>query len=322
MKKIRMKKSVFVTTILATSLVFGSVGAYSATGLQKITAQLNHDIQFKLNGSAWTPRNTDGSRITPITYNGTTYLPARAIADAVGTEVGWNGSTKTISIGEGSTGGSTGAVSGSQSGTSAGSSAGSSASPSTGTAPAGTSKNKGSLSDPIAIGTSYTYTDTYSYKPEVNGSYGATYTITLNKVASLSADGFKKLGLTSPDNFDEVDYKLVTLTMKISNAWFKAGSEETDMYLSMFRPSIWGTRAVDNSSSVIGVQDYGFDGSLSSNNSDQTVGVKVAPGQKKSYEVTGKAIVGVPKGQQSVLAFRKTTPDLEYEESFIYYSLK
>ncbi|PZD93108.1 hypothetical protein DNH61_25360 [Paenibacillus sambharensis] len=104
MKKfIEMKKSVFVASVLATSLVCGAVGAFGATGLQKITAYLNHDIKFELNGSSWTPRNADGSKVTPITYDGTTYLPARAVADAVGTEIGWSNPTKTMFIGQGAT---------------------------------------------------------------------------------------------------------------------------------------------------------------------------------------------------------------------------
>ncbi|CAM4443484.1 stalk domain-containing protein [Paenibacillus tarimensis] len=102
MKKfIEMKKSVFVTSVLATSLVFGAVGAFGATGLQKITAYLNHDIKFELNGSSWTPLNADGSKATPITYDGNTYLPARAVAEAVGTEIGWSSPTKTVFIGQG-----------------------------------------------------------------------------------------------------------------------------------------------------------------------------------------------------------------------------
>ncbi|PZD93105.1 hypothetical protein DNH61_25345 [Paenibacillus sambharensis] len=320
MKKIRMKKSAFAATLVATSLVFGAVGAFGATGLQKITAYLNHDIKFNLNSSVWTPRSADGSKITPITYEGTTYLPARAIADAVGTDIGWNGSTKTISIGEGAAdaeaGSSTGAVTGTPTTPSTGTTTG------TTTGSTAASKNKGSLSDPIALGTSYTYTDKSDYKPEKNGSYGATYTITVHKAAPITSAGFEALGLKQPDNTDEVNYMLVDLTIKIADAWFKAGTDAKDMYLNIYRPNIWGTRSTDGTESVIGSNDLGFEGSLYTKEREQTVGIKVAPGEKKSYEVTGQAIVGVPKDKPGLLAFRKQAQGIEYNDSFIYFKLK
>ena len=34
----------------------------------------------------------------PFTYEGTTYLPIRAVAEAVGMEVGWDGATKTVTL--------------------------------------------------------------------------------------------------------------------------------------------------------------------------------------------------------------------------------
>lgn len=46
----------------------------------------------------------DGQQIStskePFTYEGTTYLPVRAVAEAVGKDVSWDGATKTVYIGE------------------------------------------------------------------------------------------------------------------------------------------------------------------------------------------------------------------------------
>ena len=36
----------------------------------------------------------------PFIYNGTTYLPVRAVGEALGKQVGWDGKTKTVYIGE------------------------------------------------------------------------------------------------------------------------------------------------------------------------------------------------------------------------------
>jgi len=42
------------------------------------------------------PRETDGSRVYPLSYNDRTYIPARFIAEAVGLEVSWDGATQTV----------------------------------------------------------------------------------------------------------------------------------------------------------------------------------------------------------------------------------
>lgn len=46
----------------------------------------------------------DGKQLStskePFTYNGTTYLPVRAVAEAVGKDVTWDGTTKTVYLGE------------------------------------------------------------------------------------------------------------------------------------------------------------------------------------------------------------------------------
>nr|DAR16798.1 MAG TPA: Host cell surface-exposed lipoprotein [Caudoviricetes sp.] len=49
----------------------------------------------------------DGKQLStnkePFTYEGTTYLPVRAVAEAVGKDVSWDGATKTVYIGAKST---------------------------------------------------------------------------------------------------------------------------------------------------------------------------------------------------------------------------
>lgn len=41
----------------------------------------------------------------PFTYEGTTYLPIRAVAEAVGMDVNWDGTTKTVTLNNGNSGG-------------------------------------------------------------------------------------------------------------------------------------------------------------------------------------------------------------------------
>ncbi len=72
----------------------------AAPAVQTITASLANDFKFTLNGEAWTPKDADGSTMAPIVYNDRTYLPARAIAEALGITVGWDAETRTVILGE------------------------------------------------------------------------------------------------------------------------------------------------------------------------------------------------------------------------------
>lgn len=89
-----MKRKTIISIILSAILVSSVSIGLAAEKLTTITAQLNHSIKINLNGQSWTPKDP------PITYNGTTYLPVRAVAEAVGLNVGWDATTQTISIGE------------------------------------------------------------------------------------------------------------------------------------------------------------------------------------------------------------------------------
>ncbi|MHA7963727.1 stalk domain-containing protein [Paenibacillus sp. CAU 1782] len=97
-----MKKKLLVTLAAgALILTSAAAGAYGATNLQAIKANLNLGLQFKLNGESWIPKDAKGKNVYPITYNGTTYLPIRSAGEALGVEVGWEASNNTVWLGEG-----------------------------------------------------------------------------------------------------------------------------------------------------------------------------------------------------------------------------
>lgn len=87
--------------MLAVVMLFAfTAGVVAAPAVQQITATLATDFKFTLNGNAWTPQNEDGSDMYPLVYEGRTYLPARAIANALGVKVGWDADTRTVILGE------------------------------------------------------------------------------------------------------------------------------------------------------------------------------------------------------------------------------
>ncbi|OBZ14501.1 hypothetical protein A8L34_11250 [Bacillus sp. FJAT-27264] len=94
----QIKKSVFVSSLVVSGLVFGAIGVGASNGIQKIQAALNSNIKFIVNGSSWTPKDNNGQKLSALVYNGTTYLPLRSTAEALGVELGWNNATQTITL--------------------------------------------------------------------------------------------------------------------------------------------------------------------------------------------------------------------------------
>ena len=66
---------------------------------QTIAIEYN-DIKVTLDGKPVELKDAAGKTVEPFTYNGTTYLPVRAVADLLGVSVKWDGATNTIYLGE------------------------------------------------------------------------------------------------------------------------------------------------------------------------------------------------------------------------------
>ncbi|SEK86512.1 stalk domain-containing protein [Paenibacillus sp. OK003] len=110
-----MKNKKWMLTAGVFSMVLtGSAGVYAGTQLETIKAYLNHGLGIEVNGQKFTPTGDQGKKLVPITYQGSTYLPVRSIADALNTEVTYDSKTNKISIG--STSSSSGSSSTSNSG--------------------------------------------------------------------------------------------------------------------------------------------------------------------------------------------------------------
>lgn len=77
----------FIFGILATILVFSLIGTASAT-LEKKTIDVDYkNLKVKLDGEFLSLTDANGQTVEPFAYNGTTYLPVRAIANALGLDV-------------------------------------------------------------------------------------------------------------------------------------------------------------------------------------------------------------------------------------------
>lgn len=86
----------FISGCIVTATVAGLIGTAAAT-IGKKTATLDYnDIKVTLNGQQVNMVNANGGAVEPFAINGTTYLPVRAIADALGLEVEWDQETTTV----------------------------------------------------------------------------------------------------------------------------------------------------------------------------------------------------------------------------------
>ena len=81
--------------IALTSFAAGAVGK----GLvEKIEAELRGDFTVVIDGKVQTFRDVNGKKVDPVLYDGTTYLPVRAIGEMMGKTVYWYQDEKRIEL--------------------------------------------------------------------------------------------------------------------------------------------------------------------------------------------------------------------------------
>jgi hypothetical protein len=96
------KKTIIATTLLLSSVftVGAFTGASAESNLKEITAFINNSINIKLNGNEYVPTDNKGNKLSPIIYNGNSYLPVRSLSQTLGVAVKYDESTSTIILGE------------------------------------------------------------------------------------------------------------------------------------------------------------------------------------------------------------------------------
>ena len=91
-----MKKKRMVAILVAVSLISVFAGAAAGSLITEIRAELRHDFRIVIDGEEKTFKNVNGEKVYPILYDGTTYLPIRAVGEMMGKTVYWYEDDKLI----------------------------------------------------------------------------------------------------------------------------------------------------------------------------------------------------------------------------------
>lgn len=96
-----MKKTFkgYLLGFLSAVILVGGITAFAAntTTLYNVLA---NGIKIVVDGRKINPKDANGNTVEPIIYNGTTYLPVRAVGDALGKAVYWDGPNYTVYLGD------------------------------------------------------------------------------------------------------------------------------------------------------------------------------------------------------------------------------
>ena len=86
----------FFAGMITMLLIISTIGTAGAT-YGRVQKSLEYrDIGVTLNGVKLNLRDAKGNSVEPFMFDGTNYLPVRALAEALGLSVAWDGATNTV----------------------------------------------------------------------------------------------------------------------------------------------------------------------------------------------------------------------------------
>ncbi|MBQ9314330.1 MAG: copper amine oxidase N-terminal domain-containing protein [Clostridia bacterium] len=86
--------------ILVLCFILG-LSSFCFAASENVTVLINKQVKVSFNEELQEFQNVKGDRVYPITFEGTTYLPIRAISSLFGSEIKWDGETNSVYLGEG-----------------------------------------------------------------------------------------------------------------------------------------------------------------------------------------------------------------------------
>lgn len=92
-------KGILIGMVIMLVFTMGTSTSWAKDVRENILVSYSN-IKIMVNGVKLDPRDGNGQPVEPFIYNGTTYLPVRAVAESVGMEVNWDGTTQTVLLNE------------------------------------------------------------------------------------------------------------------------------------------------------------------------------------------------------------------------------
>lgn len=87
-----------ILTGIIIGLLFSNLFVFAENATKQINA-VYRNIKLVVDGATVEPKDSNGNAVEPFIFNGTTYLPVRAVGEAFDKEVEWDGDTNTVYIG-------------------------------------------------------------------------------------------------------------------------------------------------------------------------------------------------------------------------------
>lgn len=97
-----MKKEIkgFFAGVLIVIIVFTIILTVLAKPAEKSIVAAYKNIKIYVDGKEIQPKDAKGKKVEPFISEGTTYLPVRAVSEALGKEVTWDGDSSSVFVGE------------------------------------------------------------------------------------------------------------------------------------------------------------------------------------------------------------------------------
>lgn len=89
-------KKIFLSVFLTILFCALAVHALASSGMIRI--EVDPSIKILVNGEEFKPKDVNGKDVMTFVYNGTTYAPLRALAEAYGLDVGYDAELKMASV--------------------------------------------------------------------------------------------------------------------------------------------------------------------------------------------------------------------------------